>query len=152
MNDPVPGSSVICSLTCFPQCYACSFYGPFPGSSSRLFIGPRLYRVICPGLFKSIEHLFLPMLQDSCDFLTFLQQSLESVVKADHSRLRSSLGFKSYCHTISIRLAMRIWSETKKQFREQRSLPKALQRSITLPTLFQPILPCTYSSLNISFH
>jgi len=55
-------------------------------------------------------------------------------------------------HTTSIRLATRIWSEARRHSRIQSSLPRAPWKSISLPHLFQKMIPYTYPSLNISFH
>ena len=53
--------------------------------------------------------------------------------------------------TVSIGLATRIWSESRKHSREQHSTPRAPRKSISLPHLFETMLPTTYPSLNISF-
>ena len=55
-------------------------------------------------------------------------------------------------HTTSIRLAARIWSEAWRHSRIQSSLPRAPRKSISLPHLFQNMIPYTYPSLYISFH
>ena len=54
-------------------------------------------------------------------------------------------------HTISIRLAARIWSESRKHSREQNSTPRAPRKLISLPSHLESILPSTYPSLNIAF-
>jgi hypothetical protein len=56
-------------------------------------------------------------------------------------------------HTISIRLAARIWSEYRILSRERNSTPRAPQKSVSPPCHhLEAIFPCTYPSLNISFH
>jgi len=55
-------------------------------------------------------------------------------------------------HTTSIRLAVRIWSKAWRHSQIQSSLPRAPQKSISLPHLFQNMIPYTYPSLGISFH
>ena len=46
-------------------------------------------------------------------------------------------------HTISIRLAARIWSESRKHSRERNSTPRAPRKLISLPSHLESILPST---------
>jgi len=55
-------------------------------------------------------------------------------------------------HTLSIRLAVRIWGDAHRKFQAKHTpLPKP-RNSLSLPSHFQTIIPSTYPSFDISFH
>jgi len=54
-------------------------------------------------------------------------------------------------HTVSIRLAARIWSESRKHAQERNSTPGGPRKVVSLPSHLESTLPSSYPSLNISF-